>query len=136
MGERLSSGLQRVAVVVDAGLAVAGLWLELRPRMRSDVWAGAALILASVMNANAMLLDADDPRRARLRRRSRRIAVLANAGLAIAGLLFAGAILRRGGVTAAEAAAAALLFCSPLAILAAILFPPRRAAPTSERHTG
>ena len=128
MRERLAAGLLRAAILVDACLAVAGLWLELRPRMRSDLWSGAALILASVINASALLLAGDDPHRARLRRRSRRIGIFTNAGLAVAALFLAGAIVRRGDVTAAEAVAAALLFSAPLVILAAILLPHRPGA--------
>ena len=85
--------LVAAALAVNAGLLAAGIWLELHPRSRADVWRGAAIWVLGLVNVLAVTLAGRPTLRLRPRYRLWRIAFLTNSVLLIVALGLTGAAL-------------------------------------------
>jgi hypothetical protein len=83
--------LLELALLTNGLLLVAGLYFEVRPRDRGDVWSAGGIVAIAVLNAAALSIARGRRRATRVRARLRRIAVIANGLLLAFGLLLAGA---------------------------------------------
>ncbi len=117
--EREHRLLRGAALALNAALFLVGVYFELRPRYRTDVWAAGALCAIALANSAALTAGNDGQGARHLRRRLRRIALLASLLLAAASLLLAVLEAARGSVFAALASLVLLL--PPALSAAAIL---------------
>ena len=120
--EREHRLLRGAALALNAALFLVGVYFELRPRYRTDVWAAGALCAIALANSAALTAGTDGQGARHLRRRLRRIALLASLLLAAAGLLLAVLEATRGS---AFAALASLVLLLPPALSAAAILDDR-----------
>ena len=86
-----------------------GVYFELRPRYRTDVWAAGALCAIALVNSAALTTGTDGSGARHLRRRLRRIALLASTLLVGTSLLLAVLEAVRGSFLASLACLLLLL---------------------------
>jgi hypothetical protein len=120
--EREHRLLRGAALALNAALFLVGVYFELRPRYRTDVWAAGALCAIALANSAALTAGTDGQGARHLRRRLRRIALLASLLLAGASLLLAILEATRGS---AFAALASLVLLLPPALSAAAILDDR-----------
>ncbi len=120
--ERPRRLLRGAALALNAALFLVGVYFELRPRYRTDVWAAGALCAIALANSAALTAGTDGQGARHLRRRLRRIALLASLLLAAACLLLAVLEAARGS---AFAALASLVLLLPPALSAAAILDDR-----------
>jgi hypothetical protein len=72
------SGILAIAVLLNAALFAMGIYFELHPRDRQDVWSAAGVATVALVNSAALTLPPVRPVGPRLVHRVRRIAYLAN----------------------------------------------------------
>jgi hypothetical protein len=87
---RTRSGLNTVAVLLNAVLFMVGVYFELHPRDRHDLWSAAAVAGVAVLNSAALTLRPGAYVGARFVPRLRRIAFIANSLLLLVALLIVG----------------------------------------------
>jgi hypothetical protein len=92
-GRRLAG----LALLLNGLLLVAGLYFEVHPRDRGDVWSAGGIVAIAVLNAAALAVARREGPTARFRARLRRIALLANGLLVAFALLLAVAESLRSG---------------------------------------
>src|SRR5258708_9031091 len=95
--------LRWVALGLNGALFLVGVYFELRPRYRTDVWAAGALCAIALANSAALTAGTDGQGARHLRRRLRRIALLARLLLAATRLPLAVPQATRGSASAALA---------------------------------
>src|SRR5258706_4077380 len=88
--------LRWVALALNGALFLVGVYFELWPRYRTDVWSAGALCAIALGNSAALTAGTEGSGARHLRRRLRRIALLASLLLAGARLLPAGVPNHRG----------------------------------------
>ncbi len=71
-------GIVAVAVAMNAVLFAVGVYFELHPHDRHDLWSAAGVAAVALLNSGALTLPATAPSSARLVLRLRRIALIAN----------------------------------------------------------
>jgi hypothetical protein len=106
-------------LALNGALFLVGLYFELRPRYRTDVWSAGALCAIAIGNSAALTAGTDGSGARHLRRRLRRIALLASLLLAGASLLLA--VLEASRGSAFSALTSLLLLLPPALSAAAIL---------------
>jgi hypothetical protein len=119
------SALVWSALGLNAALFLVGVYFELRPRYRTDVWSAGALCAVALLNSAALTGGRDGRRTARLRARLRRIALIANGVLGAFALLLLGLEASRWSAFG-TAAAFALLLPPALSTLAIVQQPAGR----------
>jgi hypothetical protein len=72
------SGIVAVAVALNALLFAVGIYFELHPHDRHDVWSAAGVAAVALLNSGALTLPPAAPVSARFVLRLRRIALIAN----------------------------------------------------------
>jgi hypothetical protein len=82
--------LLELALLTNGLLLVAGLYYEVRPQGRGDVWSAGGIMAIAALNAAALTIARGRKRATRVRARLRRIALIANGLLLAFGLLLAG----------------------------------------------
>ena len=88
-GRRAAAGyLKWPAVGLNAVLFAVGLYFEVRPRDRHDVWSAAGVAAVAVLNSAALTVGASGRVGRHLRHRLRRIVFIPNALLVTVGLFF------------------------------------------------
>ncbi len=75
---RSAAGLRTAAVALNALLFVVGVYFELHPRDRHDLWSAAAVAGVAVINSAALTISPGSYLSARFVPRLRRIATIAN----------------------------------------------------------
>jgi len=80
--------LLAAAVLLNAFLLGVGIYFQLHPRDRRDVWSAGGVAAVAILNTAALVVGWRDPSR-RVAARLRRIALLANSVLAATGVVFA-----------------------------------------------
>jgi hypothetical protein len=83
--------LYELALLTNGLLLVAGLYFEVWPQDRGDVWSAGGIVAIAVLNMAALTIARGRRRATRVPARLRRIALIANALLLAFGLLLAGA---------------------------------------------
>jgi 4-amino-4-deoxy-L-arabinose transferase-like glycosyltransferase len=78
--------LKWLAVALNVALFAVGLYFEVHPRDRHDVWSAAGVGAVAVLNSAALTMGARGRAGRGLRRRLRRIVLIANGLLAATGL--------------------------------------------------
>jgi hypothetical protein len=120
---RLSDSAHRTlrwtALALNAALFGVGVYFELWPHFRTDVWSAGALCAIALANSAALTTGTDGSGERHLRRRLRRIALLASGLLAGASLLLAMLEALRG--SAFGALTSLVLLLPPALSAAAIL---------------
>ena len=111
--------LVAVVVVVNAGLLAAGLWTQLHPRSRVDVWRGAAMGLLAVVNVLAVTMARNDGLRLRARNRLWRIALWTNCTLRLTAHALVGAAFSSGFASGTGALSAGVGEAAPYTVLLA-----------------
>jgi hypothetical protein len=108
-----------VAVLLNALLFVVGVYFEIHPRDRSDVWAAAGVAAVALLNSAALTVRGQRGRLGRAVVRLRRIALIANTLFLIA----AGAIVAVQSLGDSEHTVllATALVLPPLITLAALV---------------
>ena len=101
--------LRLAALLLNGGLLLVGVYFELWPRYRTDVWAAGALCAIAIINSAALTAGTDGSGVRHLRRRLRRIALVASVLLASASLVLAFLEATRGSPLAALSALALVL---------------------------
>ena len=81
--------LRRTALALNAGLYLVGVYFEVWPYFRTDVWSAAALSAIAVANSAALNTRTEGSGARHLRRRLRLMALVVSALLAGASLLLA-----------------------------------------------
>lgn len=84
-------GLRELALLTNGLLLVAGLYFEVRPQDRGDVWSAGGIVAIAVLNVAALTIPRGRRQATRVGARLRRIALIANTLLLASGLLLAGA---------------------------------------------
>jgi hypothetical protein len=87
---RPRSGLKTAAVLLNVVLFGIGIYFELHPRDRHDLWSAAAVAGVAVVNSGALTLVPGHYVSARLIPRLRRIATIANSLLLLVALVVVG----------------------------------------------
>jgi O-antigen/teichoic acid export membrane protein len=87
---RTARRLKSLAVAVNVVLFAVGLYFEVYPRDRHDVWSAAGVAAVAIVNSAALTIGTGGRRRNRFRVRLRRIGLIANTFLVATGLLLAG----------------------------------------------
>jgi hypothetical protein len=77
------SGLLAIAVALNALLFAVGVYFELHPRDRHDLWSSAGVAAVALVNSAALTVPAAGPVSPRFMQRLRRIALLANSLLLV-----------------------------------------------------
>jgi hypothetical protein len=116
------SALRSLALATNGALFLVGVYFELRPRYRTDVWSAGALCAIALANSAALTAGRNGAGARHLRRRLRRIALLASVLLAGASLLLAG--LEAAAGNPGSALTSLLLLVAPALSAAAILDDP------------
>ena len=115
--------LRWVALALNGAMFLVGLYFELWPRYRTDVWSAGALCAIAIGNSAALTAGIEGSGARHLRRRLRRIALLASLLLAGFSLLLALIEASRGS---AFSALTSLLLLLPPALSAAAILDDRR----------
>ena len=89
--------LPGLALLLNGLLLVTGLYFEVHPRDRGDVWSAGGIAAIAVLNSAALWVTRRGDPTARVRARLRRIALIANGLLVAFGLLLALAESVRAG---------------------------------------
>jgi hypothetical protein len=123
--ERARLSLRWAAIALNGVLFLVGVYFEFRPRYRTDVWSAGALCAIALINSAALTTGTDGSGARHLRRRLRRIALLASLLLVGAGVLLAVLEASRGG---SSTALSSLLLLLPPALSAAAILDDRGSA--------
>jgi hypothetical protein len=111
--------LRWTALALNAALYLVGVYFELWPHFRTDVWSAAALSAIAVANSAALNTGTQGSGERHLRRRLRRIALLGSSLLAGGTLLLA--VLEALGGSSLGALTSLVLLLPPALSAAAIL---------------
>jgi len=84
---RRGRGLKTLAVVLNALLFAIGVFFELHPRDRHDVWSAAGVAAVAILNSAALTVAPDGPAGRHLVARLRRIAYIASGLLLLTGVV-------------------------------------------------
>lgn len=117
-------GLRFLALFLNALLFGTGVFFEMRPRDRHDLWSAAGVAAVAILNSAALTASAVGPVSGHLVARLRRIALIANSLLLLTGVVIVGLELLLDWQLALVHAAA--LVVPPLVTAAAL----------RERHAG
>lgn len=110
--------LRATAVLLNVLLFGIGLYFELHPKDRHDVWSAGAVAVVAVLNSATLTVRGRDGQAGRILRRLRRIALIANTLLLAAAALIV--VLEASGGLCPAAAHAAALAGPPLVTIAAL----------------
>ncbi len=83
----LRRGIVAIAVLLNVALFAVGVYFELHPRDRHDVWSAAGVAAVALLNSAALTVPPGGPVSVRFVARLRRIALIANSLLLLVALL-------------------------------------------------
>jgi hypothetical protein len=83
----LRRGIVAIAALLNVVLFAVGVYFELHPRDRHDVWSAAGVAAVALLNSAALTVPPGGPVSVRFVTRLRRIALIANSLLLLAALL-------------------------------------------------
>lgn len=87
---RRGAAAAAVAVAMNAALFAVGVWFEVHPRDRHDLWSAAGVAAVALLNTAALTITPSRAVGARVVQRLRRIALLANGLLLLTAAVIVG----------------------------------------------